>query len=284
MPLVLHALDDFSLAELAVEMERTVFKEQKPETSSMELLGEKFSPDSKGEYPAEIERTPRLALADQGLLPGTAIKLRARATDRSSLGARKGFSRWLSFQVVTPEELFYEILTRQREQRAKFAAALAGAKTQEEALAALTSADETVSLVRAHQVLTRQVAQVAVQLDATLMEMELNDLGSKQARELLEKNIIQAIRTLGEQQLARQRAALDALAASPTPTGSLRDQAKSLQEDIVKRMQAILAQMSQWESFIDVVNQLRAVIKSQGTVLESTQDTQKKRTDELFEE
>lgn len=283
VPLVIHALDDFGLAELGIEMELSVFKDQKPETTTKQLEAEQLKPDAQGKWPEEIERTPTLALRDYGLVPGMAVKLRARATDRSVLGARKGYSRWLSFQVVTPEELFYEVLVRQREQRAKFAAALAAAKTQDENIAALESAEQTPALVRAHQVTMRQVSQIATQLDQTLQEMTLNDLGSPQARELLENNIIKGMRTLHDDLLGKQRVQLDVLAAAEKPTGSPRDQAKQMQEQIVARMQTLLNQMSQWESFIDVVNQLRQVIKLQGQVLESTRDTQKTRTDELFD-
>ena len=49
-------------------------------------------------------------------------------------------------------------------------------------------------------------------------------------------------------------------------------------------MQAILAQMAQWESFIDVVNQLKQIIERQDQVLKSTEEIEKERTDKLFDE
>ena len=60
--------------------------------------------------------------------------------------------------------------------------------------------------------------------------------------------------------------------------------ARELQKQIVATMEKILEQMSQWESFVDVVNQLREVMKLQGKVLESTEDVRKKRTKGLFDE
>ena len=40
---------------------------------------------------------------------------------------------------------------------------------------------------------------------------------------------------------------------------------------VVARLKTILEQMSQWESFVDVVNQVTEVIKMQRQVLQSTE-------------
>ena len=42
--------------------------------------------------------------------------------------------------------------------------------------------------------------------------------------------------------------------------------------------------MSQWESFVDVVNQLRHVIASQNKIKDSTDEMQKKQIKDVFEE
>jgi hypothetical protein len=49
-------------------------------------------------------------------------------------------------------------------------------------------------------------------------------------------------------------------------------------------MQSILNQMALWESFVDVINQLKHVIEGQTGVLKSTEELEKKRIDELFSE
>ena len=49
-------------------------------------------------------------------------------------------------------------------------------------------------------------------------------------------------------------------------------------------MQKILDQMSQWENFIDVLNQLKEIVKLQNDVLQSTEQEKKKRTSDLFDE
>jgi hypothetical protein len=42
--------------------------------------------------------------------------------------------------------------------------------------------------------------------------------------------------------------------------------------------------MAQWESFVDVINQLKHVIESQGKVLEATEELEKQRTKDLFDD
>ena len=48
-------------------------------------------------------------------------------------------------------------------------------------------------------------------------------------------------------------------------------------------MQQILDKMSQWESFVDVVNQLKQVIKSQNGLLETTEEMRKNIVKDLFD-
>ena len=58
--------------------------------------------------------------------------------------------------------------------------------------------------------------------------------------------------------------------------------ALELHEATVEQMRRILGRMSQWESFIDVVNQLRNVIELQEAGLEETETLRRERTEALF--
>lgn len=284
IPLHVRAVDDFGVAELAVELELTRIEESQPKVEVVRPVEEKLTAAAPARLPADVEREPRIALADHALPPGSMVRLRCTAVDNCVLGARSGESRWLSFQVVSPEELFYEILTRQREQRAKFTKTLEGAKAQLTALGSLNTPAERAGLSRVHQVTARQVWQIAGQLDATLQEMTLNDVGSAPARTLLDENIIRPLRALHDQTLADVRSKLDRLMSTPEIDEARREEAVQAQTVAVETMQKILDQMSQWESFVDVVNQLRHIIKSQALLRESTEKTEKTRINDLFDE
>jgi hypothetical protein len=287
IPLALHAADDFGLATLALEIEQVVPKEEKPETKTeriaLELPAGSASASATGALLTDVDLQPTFAVSEHSLVPGTALKLRAQATDNRAQGAQTGSSRWLTFQVVTPEELFYEILMRQRAERGKFSSALEGAKAQTEPLAVVPTADVAFGLVRKHQVIARQVWQVANRLEVTLTEMELNDLGSSQARDLLRTKVIDAIRQLHGEPMTRLRVALESVAADPLASEPLVE-ARELQQEVVDQMTKILEQMAQWENFVDVLNQLKAIVKLQSGVLEATEEEKKKRTQELFDD
>ncbi|HEV7224946.1 MAG TPA: hypothetical protein VGN42_19740 [Pirellulales bacterium] len=282
IPLHLRAQDDFGLASLGLELEQTVPHENKPQTSTRRIAIE-LPAEADGRAATDFETQPVVALAEYALAAGTLVKLRAAATDNRAQGSQEAASRWLNFQLATPEELFYEILMRQRAERAKFAAALETAKAQSGPLAGAATAEQIAGAARKHQLAARQVWQVANRLDATLEEMTLNELGGEQARELLKTKVIDAIRQLHSEPMARLRLALDS-AGAEEPAAEALVEARQRHEEVVETMQKILEQMSQWENFIDVLNQLKEIVKLQNDVLQSTEQEKKKKTNDLFDE
>ncbi|MBI3839430.1 MAG: hypothetical protein HY288_16040 [Planctomycetia bacterium] len=283
IPLSLHATDDFGVAALALDMERTDVRDDKPHVDTKRVDVEDAAAVAT-QARTDLELAYDLELRERGLAPGNLLKLRGAAIDACALGAQAGNSRWLAFQIVTSDELFYEILTRQREQRARFAASLDNVKAISKSLLSLEKPEEAVGLARTQQVVNRQVWQVANQIDASLMEMTLNDLGNPQAREILQIAIITPLRTLHGDLLARLRAGLDNLAAQPTVSEERRGETQAIADQAIQVMQTILTQMAQWESFVDVVNQLKRIIQRQDQVLKSTEEIEKTRTKELFDE
>src|SRR5205085_924723 len=182
-------------------------KDDKPESKTYKLHSEK-PPEGQPPQPLR-EHDQEIALSEYSLAPGNVVRVRGLAVDNCLLGSHTGYSRWISLQVVSAEELFYEILMRQRDQRQKFNTALQTAKKQAETLAQLTEQEEAIGLVRSQQVIARQVWQIAGQLEATLLEMKYNDLGSEQARDLLDTGIIAPMRALHDDELSRLRAQFD---------------------------------------------------------------------------
>jgi hypothetical protein len=171
---------------------------------------------------------------------------------------------------------------RQREQRAKFAAALESMREQSKSLARLEEAQEAPGLARAQQVINRQVWQVAGVLEGTLEEMKLNDLANQQARDNLQSTIITPLRKLHDDLLGRLRGAIDGVVQEGKVAENRRTEAVAIADQAIGVMQSILGQMSLWESFVDVINQLKHVIEGQTGVLKATEELEKKRIDDLF--
>ena len=106
--------------------------------------------------------------------------------------------------------------------------------------------------------------------------------------DLIEKIILQPLRTLTEVELSAQRQNLETLVQAPTQG---LDEIGTQQKKIVADLDKILKNMSQWDSFIDIVNQVDAVIKMETRVRQQTEElkkhaeqNQKKEVDSIFDE
>ena len=116
---------------------------------------------------------------------GTLIRFVAEADDRCADGAQTGRSSALQVQVVSPDELFYEILIRQRAERAKFLAALEAVEKQTPVLAGQPKSEDFLKVMRVHHTGARQLEQIAGRVADTLQEMKLNQVGSPKSHRLL---------------------------------------------------------------------------------------------------
>ena len=146
------------------------------------------------------------------------------------------------------------------------------------------SAEDWVRLARLGQSTARQLDQIAGRLADTLQEMKLNQVGSLKSHRLLREEIIDPIRALGAGPLSAFRNQVQTVANSGQSSAASTESARRLHQEVVRMMKTILAQMSQWESFVDVVNQVAEVIKIQQKVLKATEDARETRTKEVFDE
>jgi len=283
IPVALRAMDDFGLATVGLDAEETIVKDEKP-VSATHAVPIPLPTPTPGRPLTEIETDHRVSLKEYALAAGATLKLRGTATDNRAEEAQGGQSRWLTFQVVTPEELFYEILMVQRAQREKFRATLEVEKAQLTALETVADAEQLAAITRKHQVAARQVWQVANRLEATLQEITLNDLGSQQARELLSTGIIAPLRALHDTAMGRVRTLFEQMTADPSRIPEQAPAAREAQQEVVDQMTSILSRMAQWESFVDVLNQVRQIMQLQNRVLESTEKTRLDRTNDIFDE
>src|SRR5205085_5003032 len=97
--------------------------------------------------------------------------------------------------------------------------------------------------------------------------------------DLMERNVLHPLAALGDELMIPQRDALDTLAADRAKV----DAALARQDQIVARMQEILKQMAQWDSFVDVLNQLNEIIRMQERVKAGTDELKGKQSDSVFD-
>jgi hypothetical protein len=278
IPLTISARDDYGVVHLDLAS-RTEFldpeKKQQTTASTQPIYGPTKPPKDM-----DVQIKQQFEVAAMKLQVGALLSLAGMAEDDCYLGAQKGQSRPASFRIVAPDELFKEILIRQQGERAKFRKAIDASQKIRDQLNTVT--EQTVpQLSRDHRTIQREVMRIATSLSESMTEMRLNQLGSEEAYGMMEKNVLAPLSAMNEQLMNPQRDAMETL-------GKADDSAKiaavtTRQDQIVARMNEILKQMNQWDSFVDVLNQLNEIIRLQEKAKSQTDELRHKQVEGVFE-
>jgi hypothetical protein len=284
IPLTVAATDDFGLAAIRIQLDRStiVGDKDKPETKTKRETVKVPLAAEGGRLLLDHQARHEVMLQADPPPPGTVLRFVGEADDRCARGTQTGRSTPLQLQVVSPDELFYEILLRQRAERAKFLAALELVEKQTPVLAGRPSSEDFLRVMRAEHSASRQLDQIGGRIADTLQEMKLNQVGSPKSHRLLQQGIIEPMKALNAGQLNELRGMLQSLAGG-TSAGASEEAARRLHSQVVAKMKDILDQMSQWESFVDVVNQVAEVIRMQQQILQATEKARETRTQEVFD-
>jgi hypothetical protein len=276
IPLTILARDDYGVAQIDLGSKAEFVdanKKQQMLTSSKTLMGP-VNPATE----QEIQQKETFDVTGLKVLPNTILSLTAAATDQRYEAPQTGVSRAATFRIVAPEELFREILLKQQGERAKFRKQIDESTKLKDALATLTTPATAAQLARQHRTIQREVQRIATSLADSILEMRLNGLGTEEAYNLMDKNVLAPLKQTDTELMIPQRDALDALGSQSI---KLEDVA-AREDQIVSRMQQILKQMSQWDSFIDVLNQLNEIIRLQEGVKVGTDSLKQKQTEDIF--
>jgi hypothetical protein len=283
IPLSVAATDDIGLSALRLQIDRTSNSDDKEEaktthqTVSIPLAADagRAVLDHQARHDVELQADPPAI--------GTILRFVAEAEDRCARGTQVGRSSLVQLQVVSPDEMFYEILIRQRAERAKFMQTLEVTEKQAPSLEGEPARVSATAVLRTLHTSSRQLEQISARIADTLQEMKLNQVGSPKSHRLLQEGVIDPIRALNAGEVAEYRGVLQSLAGQGRKAGADAAEARRLHKAVVTRMKVILDQMSQWESFVDVVNQVAEVIKMQRNILQATEKARDTRTEEVFD-
>lgn len=304
IPFSLIARDDFGIRRVgmtsllplsgtATKTEQvTTSTTEKTEVDETKKTNEKQEKaETKKEYPVYgpadpavetvIDQEKQISIAEMKLNPGAVITFQSHAEDDCYTGIQKTNSRQLVFRIVKPEELFREILLRQQQLRSRLRKSRDQVEVLRDHLKQATSLEEAADWVRMHQLARREVGQVSHALNGSVEEMKLNQLGGEETYQLISQTVLKPLENLHQREMEQQRQALETL-RSDTPDPM--EQMTARQDKILKSLDQILNNMAQWDSFIDVVNQLNAVIKLEQLVKEKTEELKKKQVNSIFDE
>jgi hypothetical protein len=275
IPLTILARDDYGVADMALASKAEFTDANKKEQSltSSKQLGP-IDPIEQ-----EIQQKFDYDVTALKLLPNTILSLSASAVDQCYQAPQTASSRPATFRIVAPEELFREILLRQQGERAKFRKQIDEATKLKESLDTLTSPQGGVALARQHRNVQREVQRIGTALGDSIEEMRLNGLGTPESYKLMQDNVLTPLKQMDTDLMIPQRDALDALSSQTVKL----DDISSRQDQIIAKMNQILKQMSQWDSFVDVLNQLNEIIRLQEGVKVGTEDLKTKQTEDVFD-
>jgi hypothetical protein len=164
--------------------------------------------------------------------------------------------------------------------RARLRKATEQAELLRQSIVAASLPGDGEELLRRHNLIQREVWQVMHGIEDSDTEMRLNRLGGAETHEIINRTVIAPLERLHDDLLTRQRQGLEAV---KQPGADTQEQLASREHEIVETMSKILKSMSQWDSFIDVVNQLTEVINLENLVRNKTEDLKKKQFDSIFD-
>jgi hypothetical protein len=287
IPFKVAVRDDFAVARTALDFkfvpntaaaaEATEGQRPKvPELAPVVLLdgkkGGPLEPTFDGEHEWDLESLK--------LVPGDTVSAIAEATDDCYTGPQTSRSRTLTFRVVSRNELFREILLKQQQLRARLRKATEQAELLRQSIVSASLPDDGEELLRRHNLIQREVWQVMHGIEDSATEMRLNRLGGAETHEIINRTVIAPLERLHDDTLTRQRQGLESV---KQPGADTQEQLASREHEIVDELSRILKNMSQWDSFIDVVNQLTEVINLENLVRNKTEDLKKKQFDSIFD-
>ncbi len=319
IPMDVVARDDFGIKSVALNIETpslgtkpaeeavfdeepedqgaSVEEESAPETGEVsEQEGEVESTDAAASIPDDavslfgpqqpaiettVEESHSVEVTDLKVSPGGVVSVQALAEDDCFTGVQLTQSRKTVFRIVSPEELFKEIRLRQQQLRSRLRKQYESAISLRDTIRTAAIPDDASTLLRTHQLIRREVGQVSRALDASVLEMRLNKLGGPESWELIDTNVLKPLARLHDSEMELQRQSLVSLTGSePEPI----DQIVEQQQSLVDSLKRILDNMAQWDSFIDVVNQLNAVIKLETNVRKQTEEMRQEQVEDIFDE
>jgi hypothetical protein len=279
IPLTVDAIDDYGVARVDLSLKAETPDPANPtQLKAAEHPVGLFGPANSADE-LRVQRQQTVELEPMKLPVGSLLTISASATDACYTGAQTSRSRQVAFRIVSPEELFREILLKQQAERAKFRKQTDEARAIRDQLPTLGKGGAAGEIARRFRAVQREAAAINTVLSDSVTEMRLNALATDQAYELIESKVLSPLKSLNDGLMGPQKDALDQMAST---NSSASQDVRDRQDKIVGQMEAILKQMSQWDSFVDVLNQLNEIIRLQGQAQQQTDQLKKQQTEGVF--
>ncbi len=236
------------------------------------------------EFPTDAPET--LLLGPLALSVGSRLTITVVATDGCGLegGPQRGQGDTWTLDVVTPESLQAMLEAREVILRRRFESVIADCSQARDRLAAAEPlGDEmAVAVARVGESIGRaagETAEIALAFRDIRLELDNNGLLTPEVDVRLISQIADPLAGLADKELLPLATACRGVSDPPSARDGLVRQA----DDVLARMRALLAMMMELESFNEVIERLRGVIRTQEEIRVDTLEQQKKRAREALE-
>lgn len=296
IPLKVRATDDHGVVELGLEYDAATLAApgtHEPARGTIALP----APADPG---PRVEEDPAWEIGPLKIEPETRLDVRVFAMDNDGIhGSKKGHAATQSFLVVTPERLGEEFLRREEEQRRLLERIVAEERAVRDAVYRLIDEawkaeaplreevlKEMVGLARTERGLARQVSGIAGAMRLLRDEMRNNRVGELEEAERLVNAVIDPLDDAAERLLPALAAQVGAVREMPRPGDRVREGLvlAGNVEDLIRRLEAVLASMKRLEGFTEVVNRLRSIIKVHDESVEAAKKSYRRELDSIFED
>jgi hypothetical protein len=281
--------DDHGLAAAAIRL-RLVTAEA--EAATKPPLGERLQPLAAVRPGAAVVElsggsAETVMLEPLALAPGQRIEVAVTATDTCGLdgGANQATSETWSLDVVSPEALQAMLEAREVILRRRFEAAIADLGQSRDRLAAVegaaVSAADAGRLAEAAARATGETGEIAAAFREIRLELDNNQLLSPELDTRLVARIATPLEAIAAGDLPALVAACRVVADPARGAAAVRLVRQA--DDVLTKMRNVLDMMMELESFNEVVERLRGVIRVQEEIRTETIEQQKKRAREALE-
>jgi hypothetical protein len=294
LPLEGTVSDDHGLADAAVHLVVTAAKGQPDAGPARTLpIARVQGGEPLVEFPAA--RPEVVPLEPLGLAPGGRVEVSVVARDRCTLDGQpqSGRSETWTLDVVTPEQLQSLLEAREIVLRRRYEAAIDDLSQAREGLAqalarpepnaaAAESAAPAARFGEATSRATGETTEIAAAFREIRDEFDNNALLTPELQSRLVTQIADPLATIATRDLPGVSQACRAATARPDP--ALAATVLRRADEVLARMRAVLDKMLELESFNEVIERLRGVIRTQEEIRAETLERQKKRAREALGE
>lgn len=280
LPIELAARDDFAITQLTLDAMIEQTQATSPDAGSAEpkLAQTAVWNSSDHNVTKDIDKSLELDVAKLDVKVGQTLVIVGRALDDYRSPNQEGTSTPRRFIITARDDLLRDLKLQQQAIRAALRQARERSKTLEGQLAGAVLPDDQAKLRRQITQLMTQTRSAERGLRQSLAQMKLNKLAGDEAYKLIEREAIKPLSQLNRDNLP----ALQQSVSNATNNSNL-DQMVARQQQTTSRLDDVLRAMDQWDSLLDVINQLNEIIEMQQGVRRETQKKQRDVIESVFD-